>query len=391
MRLTPRPLWRRCSLVVVALTAIGCSATGSPRAAAADIWATVSPIVDPTALPLGDKRYVVDGPRRGYVFTCDLKMFEFKNIVGATKTGPWIHGSTFDITAKPRVGGSVRHDGSFTVSAQGGARVFAGNGLPTGVPTGIFPTRPSDPAYAYDMNPNAIEQQRVSFSVPLEPVVAARPTCTGLEVGITLDGVELSGPLDSSGRDELAYEMMDDCSGMSQPGGLYHRHALSNCLAQVHDKAGLVGYALDGFGIYGPYDAGGRELTTRDLDECHGTTSPIVWEGKLVTMYHYVLTRDFPYSVSCFRGTPVGASFPALPPPPAPDPGGPLAPTPDSGPPSCNTASDCTSACPAAAKGCTCAPTPDGSRCLPTCSTSADCPPVPDGTLTCSASHVCLL
>jgi hypothetical protein len=32
-----------------------------------------------------------------------------------------------------------------------------------------------------------------------------------------------------------------------------------------------------------------------------------------MNMYHYVLTRDFPYSVSCFRGTPTRSAFPPLP------------------------------------------------------------------------------
>jgi hypothetical protein len=41
----------------------------------------------------------------------------------------------------------------------------------------------------------------------------------------------------------------------------------------------------------------GRELTSADLDECHGLTSAIEWDGQTVTMYHYVLTRDFPYGV----------------------------------------------------------------------------------------------
>jgi len=43
-------------------------------------------------------------------------------------------------------------------------------------------------------------------------------------------------------------------------------------------------------------------LTTDDLDECHGITSQILLDGKLTTSYHYVMTQDFPYSVSCFRG-----------------------------------------------------------------------------------------
>ena len=46
-------------------------------------------------------------------------------------------------------------------------------------------------------------------------------------------------------------------------------------------------------------------LTNKDLDECHGTTSKVWWDGKYVKMYHYVLTAQFPYSLGCFRGTPV--------------------------------------------------------------------------------------
>lgn len=49
-------------------------------------------------------------------------------------------------------------------------------------------------------------------------------------------------------------------------------------------------------------------LSTTDLDECHGITSTIELDGKRAKTYHYVMTRDFPYSVSCFRAS-------AIPPP----------------------------------------------------------------------------
>ena len=67
----------------------------------------------------------------------------------------------------------------------------------------------------------------------------------------------------------------------------------------------VIGFALDGFPITGPMVAAHNILTTADLDECHGITSEIELDGKTVTMYHYVMTQDFPYSVSCFRGTAV--------------------------------------------------------------------------------------
>ena len=46
----------------------------------------------------------------------------------------------------------------------------------------------------------------------------------------------------------------------------------------------------------------GVMLTGVDLDECHGIVSEIELDGALVTIYHYVMTQDFPYSASCFRG-----------------------------------------------------------------------------------------
>jgi hypothetical protein len=65
----------------------------------------------------------------------------------------------------------------------------------------------------------------------------------------------------------------------------------------------VVGYAFDGFPITGPKLPSGKYLMSNDLDVCHGLTSTITLDGKSVSIYHYVMTQDFPYSVSCFRGT----------------------------------------------------------------------------------------
>ena len=67
----------------------------------------------------------------------------------------------------------------------------------------------------------------------------------------------------------------------------------------------LMGYIMDGFGIYGPRGEDGKILTSADLDPCHGHTHPVLWDGKMVNMYHYHWTYDFPYNVGCFKGVPV--------------------------------------------------------------------------------------
>ena len=97
---------------------------------------------------------------------------------------------------------------------------------------------------------------------------------------------------------------LDQCFGhpYSQQ---YHLHAYSwKCFPNqgTTGQSPLFGYALDGFGIYGPRGADGKEITNAQLDVCHGMTSPVFWNGKIQNIYHYVLNSEYPYSVGCFRG-----------------------------------------------------------------------------------------
>src|SRR4249919_3337168 len=106
--------------------------------------------VNLSRLLLGDKRYVTSGPRKGWVWSCQSRFTGG----GAFPDGPWIDGSTWDATAKIAVRGTVRWSSSFRDTLSGSSLVLAGNGLPPHV-TGTFPISSSDPAYAYDRNPNS--------------------------------------------------------------------------------------------------------------------------------------------------------------------------------------------------------------------------------------------
>jgi len=94
------------------------------------------------------------------------------------------------------------------------------------------------------------------------------------------------------------------CDGHHQISCEYHYHSLSRGFKDIREST-VLGFALDGFPITGPVQSNGQYLSTAALDECHGTTSAIMLDGKKTTMYHYVMTQDFPYSVRCFRGKPV--------------------------------------------------------------------------------------
>ncbi len=255
------------------------------------------------ALPLGDG-HVGTTPQVGYVDACQTSF----NGGGAFNAGPWIHGSTWDETAKIAVQGSVKWpQASYHVSVTGNQRIITTMDVPVNFTTGIFPISASDPAYAYDRNPNTIQPQAITYTLPATPTVAASPSCVNMgSIGILSDGVVLFNALDGEGRDAAAHEVLDSCGGHPERTGQYHHHDIPPCLlATATGSSTLVGYALDGFGIYVERDAQGNLLTNADLDACHGRTSTITWDGQQVSMYHYVATAEYPYTVGCYKGTPI--------------------------------------------------------------------------------------
>jgi hypothetical protein len=255
-------------------------------------------------LPVGDGKYRTDGPERGYVYVCHVPA----GGGGAGARGPWFSadGTSYDITAKVAVDGEVQWDASFSMLVADGTRTITTNDLPRDHTTGEFPVQRDDPAYQYDRNPNSIAAQSLTYDLNANPEFRDRPSCVGGESGVMTTGVALFDAFDAGGRDAGAWEVQDGCDGHPQMSSEYHYHTLSSCIADTSVST-VIGYALDGFPITGPKVGEHNVLTTADLDECHGITSSITLDGKRVTTYHYVMTQDFPYSVSCFRSEPAPA------------------------------------------------------------------------------------
>lgn len=273
-----------------------------------DLAALAGSDLDDGVVPLGDYRYVTDAPKKGYVYLCR----ERKDNPGSMVNGPWIHGSTWNFLQKVAIQGSVVwKEAMFKSEIAGKTRLLSGNALPINHTTGIFPVSSSDPAHAYDPNPNTIRAQSLQTTLTANPVYSDTPYCMGGEVGIMLTGVPLFNAFDAGLRDAPAHELQDTCEGHPQGSGEYHYHSLSSCIEDT-SVTKVIGFAYDGFPITGPEVSEGKYLTTEDLDECHGITSEIVLDGKKKMSYHYVMTKDFPYSVSCFSGKPstTGASVP---------------------------------------------------------------------------------
>jgi hypothetical protein len=309
----PRLKWPSAAIAVLALAGCGgvaAIATGASSHASAYATTPTSPgPINPAAVPLGDG-YVSTTPKVGYVDSC---VTHFGSIGGARTDGPWIDTKThtWDYDTKLTVNGRIHWpEGSYEVTIVGGHRVIKFNDLPKTDPTGIFPIESSDPAYEYDQNGNHIAKQSFDWKLPLHPTAAKTPGCTpGGPIGVLKDGVALFNALDGEGRDAGAHEVLDVCAGHPDPSDTYHHHDVPACILNKvkNGTTQLVGYALDGYGIYVVKNKAGELPTNTQLDACHGTTSRVPWDGRMTRIYHYVATLEYPYTVGCFHGTAIAS------------------------------------------------------------------------------------
>jgi hypothetical protein len=203
-------------------------------------------------LPVGDGKYSTSTAAKGTVYACQQYAQNFgTDRGGAGVRGPWFGNSntTYDLNKKVHVQGAATWQAEYSIKVVNGVRTIVTNDLPSH-PTGIFPIAASDPAYAYDRNPNSIKSQSLTYSLNASPTYGA-PNCMGGEVGVMTTGIALYNAFDAGGRDAGAWEVQDSCGGHPQKEGEYHYHTLSSCIKDVSVKT-VIGYALDGFPITGP-------------------------------------------------------------------------------------------------------------------------------------------
>jgi hypothetical protein len=210
-----------------------------------------------------------------------------------------------------------------TTDTVAGTRSFRGNGLPS-TQMGTFPVESSDPAYSYysrlpgggtysSAAAIGIRPFSLVSTVPLNPNPNPNPGAfypiASLIVGVTLTGtvwhIEYANDASNNWVSPINALPPDQCFGHPY-NEQYHIHGYSwKCFPNqgTSGQSPVFGFALDGYPITGPRAADGHMLTNAELDICHGTTSEITMpDGTLKNTYHYVLNREYPYSVGCFKG-----------------------------------------------------------------------------------------
>ncbi len=300
-----RPRKATTTRKTVASTAPNTARTVTTAAAAAitNIWSGA--IVDPTKLPIGDSSVTTSAPAVGKLYACRAGN---PNAPGATAPGPWLNVAegTWDSTTKLAVKGDVSWPtAKYTETVSGGKRLLTSNNLPVDMKSGTFPIAPDDPSYAYDRNPGKITSIDTTITLVENGAVASNPSCMPEgPVGMLRNGVRVFSSVDAKGLDAVAHESQDVCQGHPAMT-TYHYHNVPSCLRNAASgPSTVVGWISDGFPLVVERDSNGALPTNADLDECHGRTSPILLNGKIVTMYHYSATLEFPYFIGCYRGTP---------------------------------------------------------------------------------------
>ena len=189
-------------------------------------------------------------------------------------TTPWVQGNRVIASKIPFVDGAVDWNKvpgahpEFRTWVEDGQRHFKGNGIPNH-PTGVFPVQPGTAAYPYYAAAPAppyssaaaipIAPYDLDVTVPANPVYSETPSCiSDLTFGVvTQTGAVWHVNIAYAGVwvDPIAALPVDKCWGHPY-AQQYHYHGFSwKCFPRQGDAekhSPLFGYALDGFGIYGP-------------------------------------------------------------------------------------------------------------------------------------------
>ena len=137
-----------------------------------------------------------------------------------------------------------------------------------------------------------------AWQFPLTPVPAANPLSAKNHffrgaMAIAANGVPVFNALNNRGENSFAIGELDQFGGHCGRADDYHYHIAPTQLQKTVGKDKPIGYALDGYALYGFSEPDGSE--PGKLDEFNGHTTTALG-------YHYHATKTYPYLNGGFHG-----------------------------------------------------------------------------------------
>ncbi len=203
----------------------------------------------------------------------------------------------------------VTHDkliaDNVTIRFESGEMVIRTHGIPNH-PTGRFPEMGFG-------NPNYITERMRNFYIPLAPVENPKHFVTDLHnanhalpmgpIGLAVNGVVFFNPFDMGNVD--ATDMMDRCCGHPNQDGQYHYHKYPICVNSPWADDGkahspLLGWAFDGYPLYGPYES--TDVMAKDLQGDHALNEFNMHYDAERGWHYHVTPGKFPYLIGGYWG-----------------------------------------------------------------------------------------
>jgi hypothetical protein len=224
----------------------------------------------------------------------------------AANMSAWLRKGYLDLDGELVREDRLRPD-NVTVRWDGTCLIVHAKNLPNH-PTAKFPSPPG----SGDRNPSYIQEHDYTYYLPLKP--ERDPSARAMDkrnanralpmgaVGIATNGVVFYNPFDAGMTD--ATDLMDRCCGHPSPDNRYHYHKYPVCVKSPFADEGtghspLIGWAFDGFAIYGPYESAG--LMAKDSKENPLNAFNVHQDPERGWHYHVTPGR-FPYIIGGYWG-----------------------------------------------------------------------------------------
>ncbi|MGI9425040.1 MAG: YHYH protein [Hyphomicrobiaceae bacterium] len=149
-----------------------------------------------------------------------------------------------------------------------------------------------------------------SAPVALEPRLTKTAKTRDSSLGVAVNGVPIfdyTGGGEMSAKDlhhhqtqhdTILTRQLDKCGGHAGRGDDYHYHATPTCMIDAMKNKGdaaIIGWAFDGFPIYGKNNPDGTAIAPKALDVCNG-------QADKVFGYRYHTSDTAPYIIQCLMG-----------------------------------------------------------------------------------------
>ena len=149
-----------------------------------------------------------------------------------------------------------------------------------------------------------------SAPIALEPRLTTTPQTRDSSLGVAVNGVPIfdytaGGEMSAEDlhhhqtqHDTILTHQLDKCGGHAGRGDDYHYHAKPACMIDAMKNKGdaaIIGWAFDGFPIYGDNNPDGTPIAPEALDVCNGQADGVFG-------YRYHTSDGTPYIIQCLMG-----------------------------------------------------------------------------------------